>query len=118
MAIKVTKRGMDILRDPILNKGTAFSLQERDEFALHGLIPTTVETLEQQVVRCLDAYSAKEDPLEKHIYLRALQDRNEVLFYRFIIDNLVHILPIIYTPVVGQACEMFPTFIGNQEEYF
>lgn len=98
---------MDLLRDPILNKGTAFSLQERDEFALHGLIPTTVETLEQQVVRCLDAYSAKEDPLEKHIYLRALQDRNEVLFYRFIIDNLVDILPIIYTPVVGQACELF-----------
>ncbi|HAZ7574551.1 NAD-dependent malic enzyme [Legionella sp. PATHC032] len=107
MAIKVIKKGMDLLRDPILNKGTAFSLQERDEFALHGLIPTTVETLEQQVVRCLDAYSAKEDPLEKHIYLRALQDRNEVLFYRFIIDNLVDILPIIYTPVVGQACEMF-----------
>ncbi len=98
---------MDLLRDPILNKGTAFSLQERDEFALHGLIPTTVETLEQQVIRCLDAYSAKENPLEKHIYLRALQDRNEVLFYRFIIDNLVDILPIIYTPVVGQACEMF-----------
>ncbi|HIG0327607.1 TPA: NAD-dependent malic enzyme [Legionella pneumophila] len=107
MAIKITKRGMDLLRDPILNKGTAFSLQERDEFALHGLIPTTVETLEQQVVRCLDAYSAKEDPLEKHIYLRALQDRNEVLFYRFIIDNLVDVLPIIYTPVVGQACELF-----------
>ncbi|HAT8939863.1 TPA: oxaloacetate-decarboxylating malate dehydrogenase [Legionella pneumophila subsp. pneumophila] len=107
MAIKVTKRGMDLLRDPIVNKGTAFSLQERDEFALHGLIPTTVETLEQQVIRCLDAYSAKENPLEKHIYLRALQDRNEVLFYRFIIDNLVDILPIIYTPVVGQACEMF-----------
>lgn len=98
---------MDLLRDPILNKGTAFSLQERDEFALHGLIPTTVETLEQQVVRCLDAYGAKEDPLEKHIYLRALQDRNEVLFYRFIIDNLVDVLPIIYTPVVGQACELF-----------
>ncbi|HAT8052613.1 TPA: oxaloacetate-decarboxylating malate dehydrogenase [Legionella pneumophila] len=107
MATKVTKRGMDLLRDPILNKGTAFNLQERDEFALHGLIPTTVETLEQQVIRCLDAYSAKEEPLEKHIYLRALQDRNEVLFYRFIIDNLVDILPIIYTPVVGQACEMF-----------
>ncbi|HAT9490439.1 TPA: oxaloacetate-decarboxylating malate dehydrogenase [Legionella pneumophila subsp. pneumophila] len=107
MAIKVTKRGIDLLRDPILNKGTAFSLQERDEFALHGLIPTTVETLEQQVIRCLDAYSAKENPLEKHIYLRALQDRNEVLYYRFIIDNLVDILPIIYTPVVGQACEMF-----------
>ncbi|HHL3492607.1 TPA: NAD-dependent malic enzyme [Legionella pneumophila] len=107
MAIKITKRGMDLLRDPILNKGTAFSLQERDEFALHGLIPTTVETLEQQVVRCLDAYGAKEDPLEKHIYLRALQDRNEVLFYRFIIDNLVDVLPIIYTPVVGQACELF-----------
>lgn len=98
---------MDLLRDPVLNKGTAFSLQERDEFALHGLIPTTVETLEQQVIRCLDAYSAKENPLEKHIYLRALQDRNEVLFYRFIIDNLVDILPIIYTPVVSQACEMF-----------
>lgn len=107
MTIKVTKKGMDLLRDSLLSKGTAFTLKERDELNLHGLIPTTIETLEQQVVRCLDAYSAKDSPLEKHIYLRALQDRNEVLFYRFIIDNLVDILPIIYTPVVGQACEMF-----------
>lgn len=98
---------MDLLRDSLLSKGTAFTLKERDELNLHGLIPTTIETLEQQVVRCLDAYSAKDTPLEKHIYLRALQDRNEILFYRFIIDNLVDILPIIYTPVVGQACEMF-----------
>ncbi|KTD76459.1 NAD-dependent malic enzyme [Legionella waltersii] len=107
MAIKIEKKGRDLLRDSLLNKGTAFTPEERDQFSLHGLIPASVETLKQQLSRCLDAYKAKESPLEKHIYLRALQDRNEVLFYRFIIDNLVEILPIIYTPVVGLACEQF-----------
>lgn len=107
MAIKVTKHGMELLRDSLLNKGTAFSTAEKDTFGLHGLVPATDETLEEQIVRCRDAYSSKDNPLEKHIYLRALQDRNEVLFYRFIIDNLEEIMPIIYTPVVGMACELF-----------
>jgi malate dehydrogenase (oxaloacetate-decarboxylating) len=107
MAIKVTKHGMELIRDSLLNKGTAFSTQERDHFGLNGLLPPTVETLEEQVIRCTDAYNLKDAPLEKHIYLRALQDRNEVLFYRFIIENLEEIMPIIYTPVVGLACEQF-----------
>jgi malate dehydrogenase (oxaloacetate-decarboxylating) len=107
MAIKVTKQGRELLRDSLLNKSTAFSEQEKEQFHLYGLIPNVMETLEEQVIRCKDAYSAKTTPLEKHIYLRALQDTNEVLFYRFILDNLQEIMPIIYTPVVGEACQMF-----------
>lgn len=107
MVIKVTKHGMELIRDSLLNKNTAFSATERDHFGLHGLLPPTIETLEEQVIRCKDAYNLKDSPLEKHIYLRALQDSNEVLFYRFIIENLEEIMPIIYTPVVGEACELF-----------
>lgn len=107
MTIKVNKHGRELLRDPLLNKNTAFSTEEKEHFHLYGLIPAVQETIEEQVARCKDAYSAKSTPLEKHIYLRALQDTNEVLFYRFILDNLVEIMPIIYTPVVGEACQMF-----------
>lgn len=107
MAIKVTKQGRELLRDPLLNKSTAFSPEEKEQFHLYGLVPNITETLEEQVVRCRDAYKAKTTDLEKHIYLRALQDTNEVLFYRFILDNLTDIMPIIYTPVVGEACELF-----------
>ncbi len=107
MVIKVNKQGRDLLRDPLLNKSTAFTSKEKEQFHLHGLVPNITETLEEQVIRCNDAYSAKTTPLEKHIYLRALQDTNEVLFYRFILDNLQDIMPIIYTPVVGEACQMF-----------
>jgi malate dehydrogenase (oxaloacetate-decarboxylating) len=107
MAIKVTKQGRELLRDSLLNKSTAFSEEEKTQFHLHGLVPNATESLEEQVIRCKDAYSAKSTPLEKHIYLRALQDNNEVLFYRFILDNLKEIMPIIYTPIVGEACQMF-----------
>lgn len=107
MTIKITKQGRELIRDPLLNKSTAFNTEERDQFGLNGLLPSVIESLEEQVDRCKDAYSLKETPLEKHIYLRALQDQNEVLFYRFITENLEEIMPIIYTPVVGQACELF-----------
>jgi malate dehydrogenase (oxaloacetate-decarboxylating) len=107
MVIKVNKVGRDLLRDPLLNKSTAFTDAEIHQFHLHGLVPHTRETLDEQVIRCKDAYSAKKTPLEKHIYLRALQDTNELLFYRFILDNLYETLPIIYTPVVGDACQLF-----------
>lgn len=107
MAIKVSKQGRELLRDPLLNKSTAFSEQEKTMFHLHGLVPSTTETLAEQIIRCKDAYNAKTTPLEQHIYLRALQDSNEVLFYRFILDNLEEIMPIIYTPVVGEACQLF-----------
>lgn len=107
MTINVTERGRAVLRDPLLNKGTAYSAEEREALKLVGLLPSDVETIEEQLLRCKDAYSAKQTPLEQHIYLRALQDRNEVLFYRFILENLVDMMPVIYTPVVGQACEIF-----------
>jgi malate dehydrogenase (oxaloacetate-decarboxylating) len=107
MAIRVSERGRALLRDPLLNKDTAFNETERETFHLYGLLPSNTETIEEQLLRCHDAYSAKQTPLEQHIYLRALQDRNEVLFYRFVLEHLIEILPIIYTPVVGEACQFF-----------
>ena len=100
-------KGMDLLDTPCLNKGTAFSLEERSLFHLHALLPPQVETLDQQVFRAYEAFQRKTDDLERHIYLRALQDRNEVLFYRLLVDHLEEMTPIVYTPVVGQACQEF-----------
>ena len=99
--------GMDLLDSPLLNKGTAFTGLERTEFGLHGLLPPQVETLDEQVVRAYEAYQHKEDDLERHIYLRALQDTNEVLFYRLLLDHIAEMTPMVYTPVVAQACEQF-----------
>jgi malate dehydrogenase (oxaloacetate-decarboxylating) len=75
-------RGMNLLDTPTLNKGTAFSEEERTEFGLQGLLPPHVETLDEQVVRAYEAFQTKDNDLERHIYLRVLQDTNEVLFYR------------------------------------
>ncbi len=91
----------------MLNKGTAFTDDERTAFGLHGLLPPQVETIEQQVVRSYGAYQRKEDDLERHIYLRQLQDNNEILFYRLLLDHIVEMMPIVYTPVVALACEHF-----------
>ena len=100
-------RGMNLLNRQALNKGTAFTDDERLEFGLHGLIPPIVETLDQQVVRAYEAYQRKDDDLERHIYLRALQDTNEVLFYRLLLDHIDEMTPIVYTPTVALACEQF-----------
>jgi malate dehydrogenase (oxaloacetate-decarboxylating) len=100
-------RGMDLLDTPLLNKGTAFTDEERTQFGMHGLLPPHVETLEEQVVRAYGAYQRKEDDLERHIYLRALQDNNEVLFYRLVLDHIEEMTPIVYTPTVALACQEF-----------
>jgi len=100
-------RGMDLLDSPLLNKGTAFTDAERAEHGLHGLLPPHVETLDEQVVRAYEAYGQKDTDLERHIYLRALQDTNEVLFYRLLLDHIAEMTPMVYTPVVAQACEQF-----------
>jgi len=100
-------RGMDLLNRQRLNKGTAFTMEERTEFGLHGLLPPIVETLDEQVVRAYGAYQRKNDDLERHIYLRALQDTNEVLFYRLLLDHIEEMTPIVYTPTVALACEQF-----------
>jgi malate dehydrogenase (oxaloacetate-decarboxylating) len=100
-------RGMDLLETPLLNKGTAFTNSERTALGLHGLLPPQVESLNQQVVRAYEAFRRKTDDLERHIYLRALQDTNEVLFYRLLLDHMEEMMPIVYTPVVGQGCQEF-----------
>jgi len=100
-------RGMDLLDTPLLNKGTAFSDTERTQFGLHGLLPPHVETLEEQVVRAYEAYARKQDDLERHIYLRALQDNNEVLFCRLLLEHIEEMTPIVYTPTVALACQQF-----------
>jgi malate dehydrogenase (oxaloacetate-decarboxylating) len=100
-------RGMNLLNRQGLNKGTAFTDEERLEFGLHGLLPPQVETLDEQVVRAYEAYRRKHDDLERHIYLRALQDTNEVLFYRLLLDHIEEMTPIVYTPTVALACEQF-----------
>ena len=91
----------------MLNKGTAFSEEERDELGLLGLLPPHIDSLDQQVSRAYEAYQRKTADLEKHIYLRNLQDTNETLFYRLLLDHLTEMMPIIYTPVVGAACQQF-----------
>lgn len=101
------EQGLALLRDPLFNKGTAFTEKEREKYQLNGLLPPHIETIEQQLIRSYEAFSQKESPLEKHIYLRALQDRNETLFYRLILAHLDEMMPIIYTPIVGDACEKF-----------
>jgi malate dehydrogenase (oxaloacetate-decarboxylating) len=100
-------RGMDLLDTPLLNKGTAFSERERDAFGLHGLLPPQIETLAEQAQRAYQAYQVNPNDLEKHIYLRQLQDTNETLFYRLMLDHVVEMMPIVYTPTVGLACQQF-----------
>lgn len=105
--IKAPSTGSRLLKSSLLNKDTAFSLEERKQLHLDGLLPPHVETIEDQVKRCYQAYQRKHDDIEKHIYLRSLQDRNETLFYKLVIEHLTEMMPIIYTPTVGEACEQF-----------
>src|SRR6476660_5640679 len=106
-ALQNLPSGMDLLDRPRLNKSTAFTEEERKKFGLHGLLPPQVESLDEQAVRAYEAYKRKDDDLERHIYLRALQDTNEVLFYRLLLDHIEEMTPIVYTPVVAQACAQF-----------
>ncbi len=98
---------MSLVGAPALNKGTAFSDEERTSLGLHGLLPPRVESLEEQAGRAYEAYLEKRTDLGRHIYLRALQDANEVLFYRLLTDHIEEMMPIVYTPTVARACERF-----------
>ena len=99
--------GYELLADPQLNKGTAFSETERETFDLHGLLPPNVATLDEQVSRRLQALRGFETDLERYAFLRELQDTNETLFYALLVGNLEELLPIVYTPTVGAGCQQF-----------
>jgi hypothetical protein len=100
-------RGMDLLDTPIWNKGTAFDDHDRVALGLQGLLPPHIESLQEQSLRAYEAFQAKTTDLERHIYLRQLQDTNETLFCRLMLDQVEEMMPIVYTPTVGLACQQF-----------
>jgi malate dehydrogenase (oxaloacetate-decarboxylating) len=102
-----SKRGVDILHDPAINKSTAFTIAERKALGLDGLLPAVVETLDQQCLRAYEAFRSYDNDLGRHVNVRALQDTNEILFYRLLLDHVEEMLPIVYTPTVGLACQQF-----------
>ncbi|MDX1662137.1 MAG: NAD-dependent malic enzyme [Gemmatimonadota bacterium] len=104
---KVDPRGVDLLHDPLLNKGTAFTERERDALDLRGLLPPRVFTIEEQKSRILENFERKPTDLEKYVFMIALEDRNETLFYRTVVDEIETMMPILYTPTVGEACRSF-----------
>ncbi|ODQ00206.1 MULTISPECIES: NAD-dependent malic enzyme [Salinivibrio] len=99
--------GPALLETPLLNKGSAFSVEERKFFNLEGLLPDAIETIEEQTERAYQQYQRFENDIDKHIYLRNIQDTNETLFYRLVSNHITEMMPIIYTPTVGAACENF-----------
>jgi malate dehydrogenase (oxaloacetate-decarboxylating) len=106
-SLHVPLNGQALLNEPLLNKDTAFTLEERAALGLEGLLPASVSTMEQQVRRAHESIARKSDPLERYIGLLALQDRNEHLYYRLLIENIEEFLPIVYTPTVGLACQQY-----------
>ena len=105
--VTVPLKGLTLLDTPMFNKGTAFTDIERADFGLDGLLPAHVGTIEEQLARRYGGFQDKRTPIDRHIYLRALQDRNEVLFYRLVHDHIGEMISLIYTPVVGEACQHF-----------
>ncbi len=103
----IQKRGHLLIEDPLLNKGTAFSEEERSQFGLMGLLPPHIDKLEEQVERSYEAFCDFQNDIDKHIFLRQLQDENETLYYRLLLEHITEMMPIVYTPVVGLACERF-----------
>ncbi|MDR0806112.1 MAG: NAD-dependent malic enzyme [Enterobacteriaceae bacterium] len=99
--------GPALLETPLLNKGSAFTDEERGNFNLHGLLPEAIETIEEQAERAYRQFQVFKTDIDRHVYLRNIQDTNETLFYRLIVNHLSEMMPVIYTPTVGEACEHF-----------
>src|SRR6478609_7899832 len=107
VAAKINVRGSAVLSSPTINRGTAFTLEERDALGLTGLLPTGVSSLEGQLRRVYSQYLEQANDLRKWVYLANLRDRNEVLFYRLLTEHISEMLPVVYTPTVGLAIERF-----------
>jgi malate dehydrogenase (oxaloacetate-decarboxylating) len=110
--------GPILLETSLLNKGNAFTERERREFNLEGLLPHAIETIEEQTNRAYQQYSQFEEDLDKHIYLRNIQDTNETLYYSLITSHLEEMMPIIYTPTVGLACQLFSKIYRRKRGVF
>jgi len=100
-------KGRPLLMNPFINKGTAFTADERNKLAIDGLLPPVICTIEEHLERVYENFRAKPSPLEKFVYLASLQDRNETLFFRLLHERIDEMLPIVYTPVVGEACQRY-----------
>lgn len=108
-------KGAALINDPLFNKDTAFTAEERTTYGLNGLLPFHIETIDAQAKRAYTQFGAYEKAIDRHIFLRELQDRNETLFFRLVSDHLEEMLPIIYTPTVGEACQTFShIYRGNR----
>jgi len=107
MSMSALPPGVDPLHNAALNKGTAFTRAERDSLGLHGRLPPRVCTMEEQIARVMENLRRKQSPVEKYIFLTALQGRNETLFYRVLIEHLEELMPVVYTPTVGEACQSY-----------
>ncbi|MCY4149150.1 MAG: NAD-dependent malic enzyme [Gammaproteobacteria bacterium] len=110
--------GVELLHNAAHNKSTAFTEQERDQYGLRGLLPPAVGTMKTQIQRVLANMRRKESDIEKYIFLSMLQDRNERLFFRLIMDNFQELLPIVYTPTVGQACREFASIFRTEKGFY
>src|ERR1700734_810253 len=110
--------GMRVLEDPLTNKGTAFTEAERSELGLRGLVPTAVETLDQQVRRRYRAYQEQPTDIARHINLRALQDTNEMLFYRLVSEHIEEMQMILYNPTIKPACQRFSRVYRRPRGWF
>jgi malate dehydrogenase (oxaloacetate-decarboxylating) len=104
---EISLSGYDLINSPRLNKGTAFSDHERDVFGLHGLLPPHVGSLDEQIERRMQALAGQSSPFNKYSYLRDLQDTNETLFYALLVRHVEEMLPLVYTPTVGEGCQRF-----------
>ena len=116
--LAVSASGIELLSNPLLNKGTAFSLEERDAFELHGLVPTHVETIEERAERVRAQLALEPTDLGRHMLLRGVQDYDETLFLRVVLDDIVGLMPIVYTPTVGEACQKFSQIYRHQRGLF
>lgn len=103
--LKTKSFGIDILHDSLWNKGMAFNRSERDRLGIRGLLPPAIRSIEVQVSRCMAHIEALPDSVSKNLYLQDLQNRNETLFHRVLIENIEMMAPLIYTPTVGTVCQ-------------
>ena len=106
-SVQINARGLAVLDDPQVNRGTAFTMDERDHLGLHGLLPSGLETITEQVARCYEQFSQASSDVAKWVFLTQLHDSNEVLFYRLVGEHVAEMLPIVYTPTVGTAIQEF-----------